>query len=564
MNVKEAVRVLWMAVLLAGLGLQAAAADDGCSGDCIPVFGGAGDFIEAGVVVDDVEDNVESFHQYGLWPQDWVTSGKVYFGDDYFASERFELRWWDISDQNGRGWLRLTMWPLTIEDDSAIAGGYLWNLLGPDPTLQSQEVQSHDLKLRLHRGELDNVLLRYQTAQYTRDSIGLPDYDYSRLSGQYSFDLAGGAVQGQLSQTAYSVDAPRVGTDIGETDTTRLKLNADLSEDWDAYGRFSYSMLNYEDLPDDEMSSSDATVGLRYRPGWFWEIDANYRLRDYPADNAVGSHVDDFNSYGLAVSYVPCGDRAWEAGYQHKELSYSRLNSQDATVRGLLRGSSVVTPADVAGAVTSVSPTIDSYWLNIRERLTDDLLLSSRIDYQDGDMPGTDVVAEGSPSLFYDENLTSLSTLTWDATPCDQLGLSYYNQEASNGARGGDLDMNYIEGSWARSLGSGWLTLAYRDTSFDLETPGLTNAWVTDDASYFASYTDRLDGWAYGLDFSYTEGEGAEEFSQTGAGADLEFECPCLGVPLALSVDWFDRSYDTWPTFDSQALEVALKWKFEF
>ncbi len=199
--------------VLALLAAPVAWADD--CGDCdscdecctCGVDNGSMDFIEIGVTTDDVTGSTDSNAQRGLYPENWLTSGRVRFGGNPLARDRFEVRWQDVSSENGRAWGRLSLWPATLEFDGMILDNYAWNMYS-GLALQHQEISHDDIKLRFHDGELDNMLLRYETREYNRDTPApLYSFNVNRLTYQYNFNLGCDSVKGSLRQVATAIDA---------------------------------------------------------------------------------------------------------------------------------------------------------------------------------------------------------------------------------------------------------------------------------------------------------------------------------------------------------------------
>ncbi len=177
-------------------------------------------------------------------------------------------------------------------------------------------------------------------------------------------------------------------------------------------------------------------------------------------------------------------------------------------------------------------------------------------------MPGSDLVEAGSPSLFFDERVTGLGTLTWDYDSRNQFNLSGFNQESRNSERESDFAMSYVEGSWTRCVWeNGFLTLGLRETRLDLETTFVEELYTTDDTSYMLGLSHELNDFSYALDFTLTDATGTDEYEQTGAGMDLRLKS--LG-PIGIRVDWFDRDYSAFPEFNSEALEVGLSYTLKF
>jgi len=534
---------------------------DDCSA-CAADYGGQ-DYIEIGVAGSDVTDSSESNDQRGYYPEDWLTSGRVTFNGAGLTGDRFELRWQDISSENGRAWGRLSVWPATLSFNGSIIDSYAWNMYN-DLTLQHQQISHDDVKLRFHDGELDNMLLRFEHRDYDRDDPNpLSSFEYQRLSYQYNFNLGCDDVKGSFRQVATSIDAPRTGTTSGETDSSILKLDARLSDTTSLYGRGTYSQFNYDNLPDDEFYGTDYTVGLKIKPHPMWELRTDYRAKEYPDDNTVPSHVENFDAYSASVAYLPgCGDRL-EAGYRRSCFDYAQLHMQDPATRTLLRGTAQVTPGDIAGSYSSLSPRQDETWFNAYWSVTDRLTTLSKVSYTNTDGPGTDLVVLNSSSLFYDERWKYSTSWSYDVNGNDLLSVAYSGTNAIDDGRDREFDSRYIEGSWSRCTGgNSYLTLAVSNADASLDTFGLvSDMYTTTDTTYLVNFTDSVPDFDYGLDLAVTNGSGEHDYDQLAAGADLTFRS--LG-PVNLSVGWFDRNYDTYPVFDTEALEFALSYRIEF
>lgn len=530
----------------------------GCCQDC----DGSGNFIDVALHNSDVTDNQRSFNQYGQYPIDWAASGKLHLGDAC-SKARYELRFWDLTTEDGRAWSRLALYPVTLEGNYLKLSGRAWQAFTADPTYAAQDEEFSDLKLRVHQGEFDNMLLSYENREFDREAgASLQDFSVRRLAYQWNFDTPGRRLRGQVRHTNSSFDAPRVGADGNTVDTTALKLDACLSDEFSAYGNLAVSTYKYDNLPDDSLSGNDYKLGLRYNPAPEWQLDASYRSKASPDDNTVSSHVQGLSETTLALDYQPCGGMSLEAGYKHREVDYASLNMHDAAVSALLHGSSAVTPADVAAATTVSSPVINQSWVDFRKTLTRDLYFRTRLEFSDGDSPGTELVAAGSPGLFYQKQLVRTHGLSYSLDGCNQFELNVQSQESSNDDRGSDFDLQYLEGSWLHSFDSGGsLTLGWRSTESDLVSTGVPGGYTTDDVTYIANWQDDWDDFSYGLNLSVSDGTGAEEYTQTGAGASFRFKEAC---PLGFRVDWYDRSYKNLPAFDASALSFGVDYRIDF
>jgi len=546
----------------------ALAQDCGCQdtcGDCYvcEVNDGTGDYIEIGVVVNDITGDEASYQTLGVYPEDWYTSGRVHFPDNYCPSaERFEVRWQDISAETGRAMARIALYPVTLGLSGYMVESYAWNQYS-SLSLQEQEMDYYDAKLRLHRGELDNMSLTYESRTFDRDgSVPLMEYSYNRLGYKYNFDMAGDRIRGSFRQVATAIDAPRTGTTSGEIDSSILKLKADLSDDISLRGKGVYTNYNYENLPDEEFQGTDFSFGMDYRPDCDWEISADYRTKDNPTDNSIASHVDAYDSYGTTVTWLPgCGNRI-QAGWEHRDIDYVRLNVQDSAVRTAIRGSAQLTQADIASGTTSLTPEYDEYWTGIHWNLTDRLTTDTRLSFTDGTTPGTDLVTAGSSSLFYDERLNKLTNWYYTLTDRDQVAFLYSGVESSNTLRGNDFDMDYYEGSWTRCTGGeNYLTLGLSATEASLDNEGILDEYTSKDTTYLAAYNGSCPCFDYGLDFALTDGTGTEVYEQLAFGADIKVKR--LG-PVALRFDWFDRQYDNNAAFDTEAMEVGMTYTIDF
>jgi hypothetical protein len=532
--------------------------DDSCS---CTANGDTASYVEIGVIANDLSGSQDSYEQQGLYPVDWMTSGRLHWPGGDYARERFEVRWDDISSDNGRAWGRLSIWPATLEFDGYIRDNYAWNLYS-DRDLQRQETTYDDLKLRFHKGELDNMSLRYESREFNRDGTApLYSYGYDRLDYKYNFNLGGDEVRGSFRQVATATDTPRTGA-AGEIDSSILKVDAKLSDEVSLYGKGTYTAYDFDNLADATFDSSDYTVGLSYRPDCDWTINADYRTKDNPDANTVSSHVSGLDAYGAKVTYLPgCGNRI-EVGYQHRNVDYLQLNMQDPAISSLIRGIAQVTPHDVAAATTALSPEQDEVWTSFHWSVTDRLTTDTRVSFTDGDMPGTDLVAVNSNSLFFDQRLKRSSNWYYDVNGNDQLALLYSASESSNSARGADFDMQHVEGSWSRCTGGdGYVTFAVSNTDTTLDSLSAGTGYTTDDTTYVAGYTDSCECFDFGLDLALTDGRGSEDYEQLAAGADLNIK---RFGPVDLRFDWFDRSDSNYTVFDTEAFEVSMTYRIDF
>ncbi|MCC7476916.1 hypothetical protein IT575_00535 [bacterium] len=535
---------------------QGICADCGCKAE------GTGNWISLAGVYANTDGNMDSVDQYGYLPREWYSSGKLHWGDSYFSRNRFELRWDDVNRLSGRAWSRLTLWPMTLEGDSYIMRGSAWDSFGNTPLLTQQEVATDSLRLRWHRGEWDNMLLEFRQSDVDKKGITpLGDYSYRRLAYQYNFDI-GCDVKGQFRQTGTSFDAPASGITNGEIDSSMLKLDAQLSDEISAYGKLSASAYEYEQMPDPEFASQDYTLGLRYAPDCEWEFSAEYRAKENADDNVVSSHVENFSEYGLSLAYAAACGGLYEAGIRHRDLDYAKLNMQDAFVFGLLRSGSIVRPVDVASATTILTPKYDEAWFNMRQQLGEDFFFTTRVDYSQGDMPSSELTAAGSSSLFYDKRLSRTHGLSYVYDNNNQFDFALHSSELSNDGRASDFDENYFETVWTHAMDDGrFFSLAYRGSEAELAVPGNTDGYTTDNSGYVASYSNDDEDVSYALRLGLDDGSGAEEYTQTSAGADFKFKC--LG-PVGLHLEWYDRSYGNFPGLSASAMTVAVDYKLEF
>jgi hypothetical protein len=553
------VRIGLVLIALAGWAAFPARAADT---DCKP-----GSFIELGYAGADVQDSEAANDQRGVSPEDWVASGRVFLPLNYFSPSRFELRAEDISQENGRAWARLTLWPATLEADGWQRDDYAWQQSGATLALTPQQSQYYDAKLRFHTGELDNLLVKYEHREFERDALDaapLAGYMYDRLSAQYNFTV-NERVRGQFRQVSNTTEAPRyMGAEQADTLTSLLKLEADLSDDWRLYGKTSLSTVQADYLPDDEMQASDTLLGVRYRPHCDWTFDANFETKQLPTDSTVTSRVEGVDALGASATWTPGGGDRVELGYAHRTLDYAQLHMQDEDLRPLLRSGAQLTQLQTSLVTTSSDVEQDEVYLNSRYQLARRWTLISKVRMLTGDAPGTDLLIAGRPSLYYDDRLQNYHRLEWDANGKDQFAFTHNATESSNSARGGNFDLRYLEGSWARCLGGNkYLTLAVGRTEAELDTPNVSSAYTTDDWSYALTLADDLPAFGYALDWTLTDGSGWEEYNQYAVGADLQLKRLGCG-PVGLRVDWFDRNWDTNPLYNTQALEFAVTYKLEF
>ncbi|MBN2083395.1 hypothetical protein JW859_14465 [bacterium] len=533
--------------------------DDSCTA-C--TSSGAGDYIQIGGVVEDLSDSEESFDQLGIYPEAWLTSGRLHFPDNGFARNRFEVRWEDISGDMGRGWARLSIWPATLTFNGWLTEKNAWNQY-TDRDLQHEELSFANLRLRFHQGEADNMALSFETREFRRDGTApLREFSLQRLQYNYNFNLGCDRVRGTIRHSATAIDAPRTGTSSGEIDSSMLRIDADVSDRLRLFGKGAYTAYNYENLPDSEMTGTDYTLGFNYQAGYNWELSGDYRAKEYPTDNTVSSHVEGLDSYGAQLTYrYGCGNRI-EAGYGHQTVDYAQLEIQDPTVSALIRGTTQVTPADVSAATNLLSPEQDNVWAAVHWNVTDRLRTDTRYSYTEGDPVRTDLVGTGATSLFYDEVQKHSSNWYFDLTSRDTLSLLYSAQESSNTERARDFELRYIEGAWTRNTGGdNFLTFGVSTTDATLDLGGTSSDYAADDITYLAAYDGSCPCFNYGLNLAMTDGSGSEDYGQVAVGADLRVKR--LG-PLDIRLDWFDREDTNYPGFDSQALEIGVSYRIDF
>ncbi len=565
MSIKQLSALVLIPVLLFALSVYSYAQED-CTECGKQVVRGQAEtcphnWIELGVAFDDVQDSPAALNRYGEYPKDWLTSGRLNLGGNSLRKERFELRWSDVTADNGRVWNRLAYHPVTLEWDAALMNGYAWDTRN-GTALQPQQIALDRVQLRLHRGELDNMKLTYDAGEFNRKNGGLGSFNYSRVGYQYNFKLRGARMRGQFKTAATEYDAPVVGIASGKIATSTLKLNGELNHNWDAYATASQTTYKYDEMADDEAMGTDMTVGMHWRPTMIWELDANYRTKQSADDNVVSSHVTGFDELGFSISCVPCNGNRYEAGYAHKTIDYDRLRTEDAAVEdALLRSTAVATPGQLAGHYDSLSPEQDRFWFNVRQKLGQKLSFTSRLDYVEGDAPASTVPTTYSASLFSDKRFKHTEALNYNYDACNQISLTLHGQKAYYDTRDTDIDLRYVEGSWLHAFGKGKnLMFAYRDTRSDLDSPAYLNVYNSDDTTYLANFSHELAHFRYALDFSLADGSGYEEYRQTAFGADFGFQ----RFPLGLRLDWIDRQYDNAAGLDTEALELALTYKFDF
>jgi hypothetical protein len=559
--------LLWILLLAtAGEAGQACSTCASVEGDCCPscrIDSDSGNWLTIGPLAIDGEGSRDSFNQYGHYPTEWLSSGRFHTNNNLCERDRLEWRWQDISETDGRSWARLAMWPLTFESNNVLISGRAWNALGPDPELVQQQVIWDRYKLRFHDDLLENVQAHYERFEVNRRFEGqLEDYKVQRIGYQYNFDIFGLDTRGQLRQTGTVIDTKIPGTS-GNIDTTRIKLDANLTDDLAAYSNLGVSTYKYEELPDDGMVGADWTVGLNYHPDPLWLVNAELKTRENPDDNTVSSHIQNSAEYGLSLGYYPCNGNSYEAGYKIRQLDYAQLNMNGAGVPAILRGASVVTPREVTPAVTILTPDFNLYWLAIKHDLSDELRFTTRLDLQAGDPPGTELVMANSPSLFFDEQLSRSHGLSYSIDDCNQLDLNIQAQKSVNADRDSSNELGYTEGMWSHRIDMrSTVSLAYRDTHTDLDAPGFAGGdYTTDDTTYAANFAQDLRNHQYDINLAVSEGSGSEVYTQTSAGAGIRFK---EFGPLGLRLDWYKRNYSNFPAFDSDALTVAVDYRINF
>lgn len=529
---------------------------DGCQRDA-----GTDNWATIGAVLVDTSGSRDSYDQYGTNPDGFLTSGRFHTKAGYDAWDRVEARWQDVHADGGRSWVRIALWPVTLEMSSALISGRAWDSFGADPALVKQEATMDKARLRLHRGEFKRMELAYERFNLNRnDPTLLDDLTVNRMSYRYNFKLGGLDTVGQVRQIGTSIDTDVPGA-TGRINQTKVKLDSQLDDHLAAYTRIDYSAYDYDGLPDHEFAGADWTVGVRYIPADCWGVTAEMRTKENPDDNTVSSHVRNLFEMGLAVNYAACGN-SYEVGYQARRLDYFRLNMQDPVVFSLLRQPSAITPGQVGNAVDILTPTQDRYWLDVRQKLGDDLTFTTRMDFSGGDQPGTDLVATASPSLFYDEQLSRRHGLSYAPDCENQFEISVSGQESLNTERDSHFNQNYIEGSWLHRLDAcSSFTLAWRTTDVSLTAPTFDGSlYTTDDRTYVATYGHNQNDFDYTLNLSLSDGSGAQQYTQTGAGASIRFK----DVPLGLRVDWLDRDYTTFPGLNGDGLSLAIDYRFTF
>lgn len=515
-------------------------------------------YIEVGATVENVTGNEDASDQRGEYPDNWLTSGRINIPKDCWNKNRFEVRWQDISSEDGRLWSRVGLWPMTLGYSGYILNNFGW-VMGNDLTLAKQKETYDDLKLRWHRGFLDNGLLRYEQRELTSDE---DPFKYKRLGYSHNFNINCGKVLGTASQTGTAFKDPTHGVTNGIIDTSALRLDAKLDDRWALFGRGTVSMYDYDNLPDNQMQATDFTIGASYKPACDWELKADFRTTESPSDNTVSSHVEGSNSFGAVLSYAPGCDKRAEAGFRHRSVDYVQLHMQDPVAAALLRGTTIVTPADIAAATSRLTPDLDEMWVSGRWKLSDKLIADGRASLTDAKDPGTDLVAAGSPTLFYNRRLDRTLNLYYDVNGNDQLALLYNINESSNNDRGGDFDMRYLQGSWSRAIcAGGYFALAVSNSDASLDRDVVGGDFTTNDMTYAANFKRELDKVDYGLNLSFTDGTGLDHYRQTAVGGDLALKC--LG-PLSLRVDWYDREYEAHDTLSFKSMEMALRYHLEF
>jgi len=561
-------RALWMTGIMTGWALAcgtaaAFGADDGAGGCCTCVEPPGASYLVVAATAEDVSGTPQADELRGAYPDGWFVNARLFAAGGPCNSQRFELRLQDVSSENGRGWGRVALWPFSLEFDGSLRDDYAWDLHGTDPALLKQKQTYDSVRLRWHRGEAQNMQLRFEGRKINRESGSLlADLEYRRLGYQYNFNVAGTRMRGQYRQVNTEIDAPRTGVKNGKIDTSTVRLEAPLGDKLTAYGTGSVARFSFDNLPDSSMDTTDFTAGLRYSPNCDWEFSGDYRHKDYPSDNAVSTHVDGSCRMTATASYTPgCGKRI-EAGYICQRFDYVQLHMQDPAVGDLFDGTAQVTPADVAGATSNYFPRIHNAWAGFRWQFSDRLSAGGRVSYNFGSPPPTDLVAEASPSLFPDKRVDASTNWDYQLSCKDTLGLGLSQQKSSLGDRSSNFNLHTVSGTWTRNLGGpGLVTLALTNTTSSLDVPTLTDTYTSDDTTYIVTLRNEHPVVNYTLDFAYTDSSGANRYTQTAVGADLgPHRIPNLG----LRVDWFDRNYKTFSAFDSQALEVAVTYKVRF
>ena len=190
---------------------------------CVP-DDGTTNWMDIGGVLESVDGSEASNEQRGVLGSTFLTSGRLHLPKDYWKKNRFEVRWQDITDRTGRVWGRVALYPFTIESNNFLLKNSKWDNDVP-LGLIDQEVASDDIKVRWHRGELDNMLVRYQKLEYNYPDVPDTSVQLSRLGVAHNFTLGGGRVVGSWSQTGTNITSP-------ETGVTRTLLTSPLSRRW--------------------------------------------------------------------------------------------------------------------------------------------------------------------------------------------------------------------------------------------------------------------------------------------------------------------------------------------
>ena len=559
-------RILWPACLAAAWTLLAPGmvlADDDAGGSCTCVEQPGASYVVFGAAAEDVSGTTQANGLRGAYPNGWYVSSRLFAAGGPYNRQRYELRLQDTGSENGRGWGRIAVWPLSVELNSSRRDDYAWDLHGLSPELPRQRTDYRSAQLRWHKGEAQNMQLRYEGRKIDRQGgTLLRDLEYRRLGYQYNFSVGGTGVRGQYCQVNTEVDAPRIGVSSGKIDTSTVRLEAPFGDKLTAYGTGSVAHFSFDNLLDSSMDTTDYTTGLRYRPSCDWEFSADYRHKENPSSNAVSSHSDGFCRLAATAVYTPgCGNRI-EAGYNCQKTNYFQLHMQDPSVRSLLHGTAQVTPADVAAVTSNYLPRTHNAWAGFRWQLSDRLSADGRLDYHFGSPPLTDLVQEGSASLFPDKRLDASTDWNYEVSDKDTLGLKLNQQNSSWNDRDSSFDLLSVSGTWTRDLGGpGLMTLALSNSTSSLSAPDVTDTYASDNTSYVVTLYNEHPIVDYTLDFAYTNSTGAERYTQTAVGADIGPRC----IPdLGLRVDWFDRNYKTITGLNTTALEVGVTYKLRF
>lgn len=553
MSMRYAIAIILITWLISGL---VWAADDEDSSD------GTASYIDIAAVVDNIEHDEEMSEWRGFSADDWAVGLRWLHPDEALVRERFELRLWDVQRHNGRGWGRFSAWPATLEFEAMLFNSFAWDLYGNQADLVEQEHAYDKMAIRFHDTLLENMQFNYYARIFNREKSGLlDDYSMHRLGYVYRFDLWDGQTTGLFKISSTETDNERLGLEDLQYVTSLIRAESKLGDYFTLYTRDTYTTYNYEHMVEDSFDSADMTLGLRWKPNKTWTLDANYNYADRPDDNTVSTHVEDSSAFAVKATYFADPGKRIEAGFRHREIDMLRLNLDNPGTRDLLRSGSVISPDNISDALGSLSVDQDEWWVRLRWKFFERLDVDSKVNYRNSDFPGTTVGTTGN-SLLYDEQLSHINRLTYDVNGNDQLSFVWHMQESSNGERGGDFDMRYLEGAWSRSFGGdSYFNLAVSNTEADLDTTGIVNDYTTCDTTYALNIGDRWRDLDWNFDANYTDGNDIEEYDQFGLGADFNLE---RWGPLNFRVDWWNRNYDARDAFDSEAVEVSVTYRIFF